>query len=114
MTTTEIDPKKVIEYLEDLLTKLKSPEVEGHFMSKSTDVREKYIDLRFEIKLLIEKLTLQRLRRIQGEMNKRASELTRISEELKGEIESLESTRKVFDRIEKIVALASRFALRIL
>ena len=114
MTEQKIDSQEVIEYLEKLLVRLKSDDVEDYFMSRSKEVRDQYLDYRFDIKMLVEKLTLKRLKEIQDELNKRAPALIKISQELDVELEDLKSTRKILERVQKIVTLASRFALILL
>lgn len=114
MAETLIDSQDIIDYLKGLLAQLESPKVENYFMAKNKEVRLQYLDHVFGIEMLVEKLTLDRLKDIQAELNEKGPQLLEMSKELDAELERLKSTRKILVRLDKIMGLASRFAVLLL
>jgi len=114
MKEQKLELQQIIDYLKQLQVELESDQVKRYFFKKTKEVRQKYIDHVFYIEILVEKLTLERLKEIQVEINEKTPELLKIGQELDSEIERLESARKVLSRLDKVVKIASRFALLIL
>ena len=109
-----ITPQNMIDHLSALESSLGSSKVRAFFLEQSPKVKNEYSLLRWEVTKLVEELKVARLEQIADRINMHTDELKIRAGELKSEIETLSSARKILTRLDKFVSLVSRIAIFLL
>jgi len=103
MTKTEL-----LNELRSIETQLRSAEVQDFFKNKSQDTRDRFVALRHEISVMINKLSNAQLQDIANKLSELSDELKAGIDNLKNKIDKLDKAISILNTISTVLGLVGR------
>ena len=99
---------ELLDYLRKLELHLRSSGVQYFFEEQSEDAKKRFVSLREEVSLDVEKLTTAKLEDIADELEELSADLNSSINDLKSDLDALQEASAILDALSSVLSIVGR------